>query len=296
MKGNLCVLHRRPVLSSANALSTMANTPTASTANAQPIINPYWHTPHTVLPTVIPTVNIVRVLPSTAPAFIDNDTLASPPPAATTTNSPVDSPTNSTDFVLDLSVLPSLLPSRVDNNDDKANNDDDEADKDAATKSPVAQQCPPQQADIMHNVALGMFFPRECLLIPPSLYSLMLTSLSSIFLGNIAGPANPAKADMQHILTQLWHQGINLLLEDFDVLLAHPMLYGNKQLTHDIQLFTSNNFDYDDSKVRLLIDFFEIIHGSPVFAPLLEVIALPNTQTLFKFFCMAKGNKKEAKF
>jgi hypothetical protein len=91
-------------------------------------------------------------------------------------------------------------------------------------------------------------------------------------LGNIAGPADPAEADMQRILSQLPHQGVNLALEDFDVLLAHPTLYGDEQITRDIQSFTSNNTDYDDSKVRLLTEFFEIIRGSPIFAPLLEVI------------------------
>jgi hypothetical protein len=115
-------------------------------------------------------------------------------------------------------------------------------------------------------------------------------------LGNIAGPADPAEADMQRVLSQLPHQGVNLALEDFDVLLAHPTLYGDEQITRDIQSFTSNNTDYDDSKVRLLTEFFEIIRGSPIFAPLSEVIELPNTRTSFKFFCIVKGDKSEAKF
>jgi hypothetical protein len=115
-------------------------------------------------------------------------------------------------------------------------------------------------------------------------------------LGNIAGPADPAEADMQCVLSQLPHQGINLALEDFDVLLAHPTLYGDEQITRDIQSVTSNNTDYDDSKVRLLTEFFEIIRGSPIFAPLSEVIELPNTRTSFKFFCIVKGDKSEAKF
>jgi hypothetical protein len=115
-------------------------------------------------------------------------------------------------------------------------------------------------------------------------------------LGNIAGPADPAEADMQCVLSQLPHQGVNLALKDFNVLLAHPTLYGNEQITRDIQLFTLNNTDYDDSKVRLLMEFFEIIRGSPIFAPLLEVIELPNTRTSFKFFCIVKGDKSEAKF
>jgi hypothetical protein len=126
---------RRPVLSSVhNGTNTpMAPRPrtvsfggTFPTANVRPIINPYRRTPRTV-PTVIPIVNDIRVLPSPTTAFIDDDT---PPPTTTasttnsTTNSPVDSTSDSLVFFLDLSGRPSLPPSKADDSDDEANEGD----------------------------------------------------------------------------------------------------------------------------------------------------------------------------
>ena len=40
-------------------------------------------------------------------------------------------------------------------------------------------------------------------------------------------PDDPAEEDMQQVLSQLPHEGVNLLLKDFDMLLAHPILYSD---------------------------------------------------------------------
>jgi hypothetical protein len=129
-------------------------------------------TPCTV-PTVIPIVNDIRVLPSPTTAFIDDDTPLPTTTASTTnstTNSPVDSTSDSSVFFLDLSGRPSLPPSEADDSDDKADKDDAEADgppnllpsqadDDDDEADEVAQPCPPpQRAAVMHNVALGKFF------------------------------------------------------------------------------------------------------------------------------------------
>jgi hypothetical protein len=172
---------RRPVLSSVhNGTNTpMAPCPrtvsfggTVPTANVRPIINPYKKTPHTI-PTVIPTVNNIRVLPSPTPAFIDDDTPLPTTAASTTnstTNSPVDSTSDSSVFFLDLSGRPSLPPSEADDSDDEANKDDDkadgppcllpsQADDDDDEANEVTQpRPPPQRAAVMRNVALGKFF------------------------------------------------------------------------------------------------------------------------------------------
>jgi hypothetical protein len=87
-----------------------------------------------------------------------------------TTNSPVDSTSDSSDFFLDLSGRPSLPPSEADDSDDEADEDDAEADgppnllpsqadDDDDEANEVAQpRPPPQRAAVMRNVALGKFF------------------------------------------------------------------------------------------------------------------------------------------